>query len=176
MKKIALIIASKDFRDEEFFNTKEALESGARVDVFSEKMGLALGRFGGEFKVKNNIKDLHANDYDAIVFIGGSGALERLDNETSYELVRSFLKGNKIIGAICISPIILAKAGALNKKNATVWSSSMDKTAIMILGENGAVYADLPVVIDGKVVTAKDFEASYEFGNAILFLLDNRSS
>jgi len=172
MKKIAIIIANRDFRDEEFFNTKEVLESGARVDVFSNEVGLALGKFGGEFKVKNNIKELNANDYNAIVFIGGSGALERLDNEASYELIISFLKENKIIGAICISPVILAKAGALTGKNATVWSSNMDKAAIGILGKNGAVYADLPVVIDGNVVTARDFEASYEFGNAILSLLN----
>jgi len=174
MKRVALIIANRDFRDEEFFVTRDVLVSkGIKVQVFSNEIGLALGRFGGEVIIKNCIENLIVDDFDAIVFIGGSGALERLDNSISYDLIRSFAGQGKIVAAICISPVILAKSGVLEGKTATVWFSAMDKSAVAILTNKGAKYADLPVVVDGNVITGRDYEASSEFALKVALLLTN---
>lgn len=172
MKKIAFIVANKDFRDEEYFFTKEELEKNKiKVDTFSNKKGVAIGRFGGEISIEKEIEEINPEKYEGIVFIGGSGALVHLNNQISYGLIELFSGGNKIIGAICISPVILAKSGILEGKKATVWSSNLDKSAIKVLNENGAIYQDLPVVIDGNIVTARDYEASRSFAQAILSLL-----
>lgn len=168
MKKIAFIIAHKEFRDEEYFITKEVLENNdVIVDTYSDEKGLAIGRFGGEVTVNHVMEDIDVNKYDGLVFAGGSGALECLDYEVSYGLINSFINNGKVVAAICISPVILAHAGVLSGKKATVWSSSMDKTAIKELGKVGAIYSDEPVIVDGKIITGRDYEASALFGSTI---------
>ncbi|PIP23942.1 MAG: hypothetical protein COX90_02420 [Candidatus Nealsonbacteria bacterium CG_4_10_14_0_2_um_filter_38_17] len=72
---------------------------------------------------------------------------------------------------ICIAPAILAKAGVLQGKNATVWSSAMDKSAVKILKDNEAVFEDKPVVAHGKIITASGPAAAEEFGQVIVKVL-----
>lgn len=169
MKKIAIIIAYKDFRDEEYFQTKEILEkNGFKTKTFSNEKGIAIGRFGGEAKIEETINNLDINEFDAIVFVGGSGAIQFLDNEISYDLINKANNSNKLIAAICIAPVILAKARILDNKNATVWSSSMDKSAIKTLKECNAVFNDKPVVTDNNVITANGPEAINEFSKEII--------
>ena len=51
-KKIAMIIAFKDFRDAEYFVPKEIFEkAGAEVKTVSDKLGTAIGADGGDTKV-----------------------------------------------------------------------------------------------------------------------------
>lgn len=168
MKKVAFVIANKDFRDEEYFITKEALQqNGVKVDTYSNKKGLAIGRFGGEVKVDRDIEEIKEEEYDGLVFAGGSGASNYLDNEISYGLINRFFNSSKIVAAICIAPVILANSGALKGKKAVVWSSTMDKSAIGIIEKGGAKYIDEPVVKDGNIITGRDYEASNSFGGII---------
>lgn len=169
MKKIAIIIAFKDFRDEEYFQTKEILENnGFKTKTFSNEKGIAVGRFGGEVKIEETIDSLDINNFDAIIFVGGSGAIQFLDNETSYNLAREAHNANKLIAGICIAPVILAKAKILDNKKATVWSSSMDKSAIKTLKECNVIFIDKPVVTDNNIITASGPEAINEFSNEIV--------
>ena len=189
-KKIAMIIAHRDFRDEEYFVPKEILEgAGAEVKTASNQMGRALGADGGEVEIDLLVKDLNPaefddlqrksshnsiqsiSSFDAIVFIGGPGCLGNLDNENSYQVAKETVSQNKILASICISPIILAKAGVLKGKKATVWSSPMDRSPVKILEENGAIYQDELVVVDGKIITGNGPGAAKEFGEAIVEVL-----
>lgn len=168
-KKIAMIIAWKNYRDAEYFVTKENLEaSGAEITTASTQMGKAIGADGGEVEIDILESDLNLADFDAVVFIGGPGALKYLDNQISYALAEQTLAQGKILAAICIAPAILAKAGALQGKKATVWSSSLDKSAVKTLKENGAVYQNQPVVTDGKIITADGPSSSEVFAEAII--------
>jgi protease I len=171
-KKIAIIIAFKDFRDEEYFVPKGILEeAGVEIKTASTEKGRAVGADGGEVEVDLLISEINISSFDAIVFIGGPGALKYLDNEDSYKVAKETISQGKVLAAICISPVILAKAGVLKGKKATVWSSPMDKSPIKILEENGAIYQDQPVVIDGKIITGAGPTAAEEFGKAIVNLL-----
>lgn len=170
MKKVAIIVAFKDFRDEEYFITKEVLENkGIKTKTFSNQKGTAVGRFGGEVEIKETINNIDVDSFDAIVFVGGSGAVEFLDNNISYNIIRK--AKDKIVGAICIAPIILAKAGILKNKKCTVWSSNMDKSAIKTIKENGGVYKSEQVVVDGNIITGENNEASKLFGQSIANIL-----
>lgn len=171
-KKAAIIIALRDFQDKEYFETKEALETaGVKITTVSAKKETAIGVYGGEVNVDLAVQEINTQDYDAMVFIGGGGALKYLDNEISYGVARKAIETGKILGAICISPVILAKAGVLKNKKATVWSSLLDKGPIKILKENGAEYLDEDVVIDGKIITANGPSASRKFGEKIVGLI-----
>ncbi|MDI6591528.1 MAG: DJ-1/PfpI family protein [Patescibacteria group bacterium] len=174
-KKIVFIVAFRDFRDEEYFRPKEILErAGAEIKTASTKIGQAIGADGGEVKVDLTLEDLKVSDFEAVVFIGGPGAIKYLDNEKSYRIAKETVKINKVLAAICISPTILAKAGVLKGKKATVWSSPLDKSPVKILKENGAIYQDELVVVDGKIITGNGPAAAEKFGMKIVEALTEK--
>jgi protease I len=83
-------------------------------------------------------------------------------------LAREAAAQNKIIAAICIAPTILARAGILEGKRATVWSSALDRRPIQLIQEEGAIFENKPVVTDAKLVTATGPQAVKEFAEAII--------
>lgn len=168
-KKIAMIIAFRDFRDAEYFVPKEILEkAGAKITTVSTKSGTAIGADGGDVAVDILLETLNPADFDGIVFIGGPGCLEDLDNENSYKIARETVEQNKVLGSICISPMILAKAGVLSGKRATVWSSPMDREPVRTLEKGGAIYQDELVVVDGKLITGNGPAAAERFAQALV--------
>jgi len=167
-----MIIAFRDFRDEEYFIPKLVFQNnGATIRTASTEIGEAVGSQGGTIQIDISLNNLRVSDFDAIVFIGGQGAPKYLDNETSYQIAKNAVSENRILAAICISPTILAKAGVLSGKKATVWSSVLDKSAVKILRENGAIYEDSAVVVDGNIITANGPAAAEEFGEKVSQLL-----
>jgi len=173
-KKILIIIASKNFKDEEYFGTREALDkAGFNITIASDVLDKAQGVSGGEVEVNLKIDEVNVSNYDAIVFIGGPGALEHLDNQATYSIIQNTVKENKLLASICISPVILAKAGALKNKNATVWTSPLDKSPAKILEERGAHYINQSVVQDGNIITGNGPSATKEFGEKIVEMLIN---
>lgn len=170
----ALIIAFEGFQDKEYGDTREVLEkAGIKTGVFSSKKGEAQGKMGEMVKIEKTIEELRVDDYEAIVFIGGPGALEYLENRTAWRIAREAVEKNKVLAAICIAPEILAKAGVLKGKKATVWSSSLDQEEIKALEEAGALYSNENVVIDGKIVTANGPMSAKKFAQEIIKLLGN---
>lgn len=171
-KKAALIVAFRDFRDDEYFVPKKSLEdAGIEILTVSTKEGTAIGADGGEARVDFLLGNLVVSDFDAIIFIGGPGALGNLDNEESYRVAREAIENDKVLAAICISSTILAKAGVLEGKKATVWSNPLNKKPIEILQENGAIFEDEPVVVDGKIVTGNGPQAAKQFGETLVRVL-----
>ncbi len=167
-----MIVAYRDFRDEEYFIPREIFEKAdINIVTSSSSAGVAIGKFGGEAKVDILLKDLKAEDYDAVVFIGGSGAREYIDNEVCHNIAKEALAKGRILAAICIAPAILARAGALKGKKATVWSAPLDKSAINILKEEGANYQEQNVVQDGSVLTAIGPLAAKDFAEILLSML-----
>lgn len=161
---ILIVIAPKNFNDDEFKTSKEVFEKhGAKVDVVSTKEGEALGMKGTSVKIEKTISGINPDDYDAVVFVGGAGTKEIWDNKSIKELAVAFNKGNKVIGAICLAPVILARAGLLKDKSATVFPSEEKE-----LEKNGAKYIGEKVVIAERIVTANGPDASEKFANAIV--------
>lgn len=182
-KKILMVIAYRDFRDEEYFVPREILqrpsvvrqpadEGGEKesmeIKVASSEKGMALGVSGGEVDVDLELAEVNVDEFDAIVFVGGPGAHNYIENSECHRIAKQAVEKNKVLGAICIAPAILAKAGVLSGKKATVWSSIMDKSAVKILEDNGAKYQGDNIVIDGKIITANGPAAAEEFGQAIV--------
>jgi len=154
-KKILIVIAFRDFRDEEYFVPKEILEkAGAQVKTASTKKGMAIGTLGGEAQVDLSLDEVAINDFDVVILIGGPGAHKHIDDPQFHQIAQDAVRFRKLLAAICIAPAILAKAGVLKGKKAAVWSSSLDKSAIKILEENGAIYQSGPVVADRDIITA----------------------
>ena len=171
-KKAALIIAFRDFRDEEYFIPKEILEkNGVETTTVSYSLGQALGVLGGEAEIDLLISDLKVRDFDAVVFVGGSGAAHYFQDPHAHRVALQTVLENKVLGAICIAPTILARSGALKGKKATVWFLNLDKSCVEILKKEGVVYCPESVVVDGHIVTAAGPEAAADFTLALLKLL-----
>jgi protease I len=109
------------------------------------------------------LKDVNTDDYNAIVFVGGSGASEYWDDMVAHKIAKDTIKKQKTLAAICIAPVTLANAGVLSGKRATVWPSEAD-----MLVKKGASYTGSAVEVDGKLITANGPAAAKEFAEAIL--------
>ena len=168
--KALFIIAPINFRDEEYFVTKHILEEDGIDVTTSSNSETSTSEFGKQVKIDVLLENVDS-DYDVIIFVGGSGAISYFDDSTALELAKKFFDEGKVVSAICIGPAILAKAGVLDSKRATVWAKPNKIEGIEILEENGASYVNQNVVIDGKIITANGPEAAEEFGKKILEVL-----
>jgi protease I len=174
-KSIAMVVAFRDFRDIEYFVPRDVLmEAGAKILTISSQKGTALGADGGEVEVDLTPSEFRAEDFAAVVFIGGPGMGKNLDNKEFQEIARQTGKAGRVLAAICIAPALLAKAGQLSGRKATVWSSPLEKSAIRILEEEGASYQDEDVVVDGRIVTANGPVAAKEFAQALIDVLTGK--
>ncbi|MCA6073217.1 MAG: DJ-1/PfpI family protein [Endomicrobium sp.] len=164
MKKAVFIVAPETFRDEEYYVPRQILED-ANVEVItaSVKVGGLVGRFGYKTTSSLLISDINYNYFDAIVYIGGGGASVFFDNADALKLAVDFFNSKKITAAICIAGVILANAGILQNKKATVFIDGKDT-----LIKSGAHYTGNTLEVDGNIITANGPEAAESFGKAIL--------
>ncbi len=164
MKKAVMIIAENDFRDEELFQPKEALENaGIEVKVASTTLNLARGMLGQAFKPQLLVKDINVRDFDAVIFVGGGGAVQYWDDPVAQQIAREAYNNGRIVGAICVAPVILARAGLLKGKRATVWEPDSGELISV-----GAKYSKSNVEKDGKIITASGPFAAREFGEELV--------
>jgi len=162
-KKVVMIIARKDFRDEELLKPKELLESrGAQVTVACSSLDEATGMLGAKVKPDLLLDDVKAEDFNAIVFVGGVGAKEYWDDPKAHALAKEAVARDKVLAAICLAPVTLANAGVLEGRQATVWASESEKIVA-----KGASYRDAALVRDGKILTSNGPEAAQQFGAGI---------
>jgi len=174
-KKVLFVVAFNDFQDFELKNTKKVLKSaGAKIEICSSSLGTARGKHGSEVKVEVLINDVDVSNYEAVIFVGGPGAVEYLNSEYAYNVIREAVEKKKVLGAICMAPQIFAKSGILEGKKATVFTSDYDKSGIKILEENKAVYIDEEVVADGIIISANGPDAAEKFGKKILEVLNKQ--
>lgn len=166
-KKVLMIIAPKNFRDEELMEPKNVLEkANIEVKVVSTNKGTAKGMLGATVEVETTVDEVNPMDYDAVVVIGGSGSQTYLwDNQRVRRIVQEANNLGKIVSAICISPVVLARAGLLDGKKATVFPTN---ETINELKKVRAKVSGAPVEVDGRIITGRGPEAAREFGKKIL--------
>jgi protease I len=163
-----LIAATRNFRDEELLFTEEELKrAGIATTIASEKPGKITGMFGATATAEIALADVKVGDYDAVVFIGGSGASAYFNNKRALSIASEASKKGKKVCAICIAPVILANAGVLKGKRATVWNGDF----IRRLEAMGATYTGKSVEVDGDIITGNGPEAAREFGRTIAKVL-----
>ncbi|MFH1881613.1 MAG: DJ-1/PfpI family protein [Planctomycetota bacterium] len=169
-KRAALIVASQNFRDEELFETKRALDAAAvQTVIASTRIGIIRGALGNIAEANILVGQLRVEDYDAIIFIGGLGAVEYVANPAALNLAREAVRQRKILAAISTAPSILANAGVLAGVRATSFFSERNR---LILA--GAVYTGIPVEQDRLIITGSSPAASIQFGRAIADALTGR--
>lgn len=163
-KRVLMVIAPENFRDEELLHTKEELERvGVETTIASTKTGVTKGLLGATVTPDLKLDQVSVGDYDAIVFVGGPGSSVYFNNKQALSIATQMFSKGKKTCAICIAPVILANAGLLKGKRATVW----DGDYVRKIESKGATYTGKPVEVDGNIITANGPAAAREFGRTI---------
>ncbi|MFA6518968.1 MAG: DJ-1/PfpI family protein [Candidatus Shapirobacteria bacterium] len=163
MAKVLIIIPPERFRDEEFFITNEELEkAGHKITISSTKLGVINGSRGGNTNSQILINHINTSDFEAVVFIGGGGSKLLFNDQDAARIAKEMFKQKKVVSAICLAPVILANAGILIGKKATV-AGTESKT----IEAKGATYTGPGVTVDGNIITANAPKASLFFAQKI---------
>jgi protease I len=167
-KKIIIIIAPENFQDEEFFEPKQVFEKYRAKPIIATKIvKVARGQYGSTARIDIDYSFINAQDFDAIILIGGGGASIFFNDPIIIKLLKDANKRRLIIGAICLAPQILAQAGLLIGKKYT----STESTQKEINKAGGIFEKRKPVVVSGNIVTARGPKAARLFGEMVAKLL-----
>ena len=162
MPRVAVILAD-GFEEVEAISIIDVLR---RAEVDTVVAGLHDGQITSVRKVKvvadTVIDTVKADDFDMLVLPGGQPGADNLNADSRVkELIKSFSRKGKLVGAICAAPIVLSGAGVLQGKHATSYPTYKDK-----IGE--VVYEEKSVVVDGNVLTSRGPGTALYFGLAIV--------
>jgi protease I len=103
--------------------------------------------------------------YDGLIIPGGRAPEYLRLNPKVLDIVKHFFDEKKPVAAICHGLQILAAAGVLKFKKATIWNND-DKQGVY-LEAHEATYVPEHVVQDGQIVTADGPEVAGEFGRVL---------
>lgn len=171
--KVLFLVAPKGFQDEELGKPRRILEAaGAEVVVASTAAGSVSGQ-GGATLEAISIVEARPTEYAGAVVVGGVGAVDLWENGIAQKFFRMAVHDGKPVGALSLGVGLLAKAGLLEGKAATIWVTS---DSLRALKEGGARYEKKPVVIAAGLVTADGPASAESFGNIFGELLDGSRS
>jgi len=165
--KVLIVIAPQKFRDEEFNVPAAALQkAGIGYDIASNNRGLCAGMLGTKVNATLSFEEVDPKSYDGILIVGGGGAQSYLwDDDLLGEIVKYLHASARVVAAICLAPVVLARAGILKGKKATYFNSPV---SFREMKAGGAVLVDKAVVSDGRIVTANGPAAAAEFAETFI--------
>ena len=137
-----------------------------RAEIEVVIAGLLPGPVSGAHTISvvpdSTITAIHTDEFDMIVLPGGQPGTDNLNADPRiHALLKEFAAKNKLIGAICAAPIVLAAAGLLNGKRATCYPAYSGRL-------NGGIYEDSTVVSDGTIMTSQGVGTAIAFGVALV--------
>ena len=167
MPDIVMVIAREVFRDEEYAEPKRVLEShGARVATASTAPGKCIGKLGLEAQAELSLLEAAHGTWDAAVFVGGGGAAVFFDDRDAHLLARNTLDSGGVVGAICIAPSVLARAGLLT--GCRPRRSPPSRPTSWRMGRVGPASR---LRSHGRIVTANGPDAAAQFGETLADVL-----
>jgi protease I len=146
-----LILSADNFEDSELQVPYARLrDEGFAVDIAAPNKGAITGKHGQVVQATFASDDVRAADYAGLLLPGGKAPAVLRRDPRVLDLVRDFMRANKLVAAICHGPQLLAAAGVLQDRAATCYPSvAAELTAA------GARYRDAEVVVDGNLVTSR---------------------
>jgi|TARA_B110000438_G_scaffold283011_1_gene310575 protease I len=159
MKK-AIIITGNLVQDHEFiYPYYRLLEEGYNLDVCILEGKPVQGILGtaippNKEQVIKKIEDVKINDYEILVIPGGVKAMEKVrQNVNIIKFISDFDKEKKIIACICSGAQLLISAKVVKGRKISGYYSMKDD-----LINAGAIYTDLPAVIDDNIITTAHYK------------------
>lgn len=132
--------------------------SDIMLDVYGVDDEFIKSFTGVQYKadyVFKKFSDIDVSEYKGILLPGGPGVERLLQNHELIHLVHKFNSESKLVFAICGAPVLLDKAGVLEKRKFTCLP------AVTSLIKSGT-RVDEKVVVDGNVITSKALGTSMD--------------
>ena len=159
----AMILPAQGFRDEELIDAVRVLNASSVLTVIAgPDVGTARGMLGTAVQVEIPLQQLDVDKFDAIVFVGGTGSLEYVNNPLATSIAGEAVRKGKIVGASSMAPMILASAGLLKGVSVTGFNGNRQS-----LVSTGATYTGAPVERDRLIITSSGPAATVAFAKAI---------
>jgi protease I len=158
--KRALFVIYERFEDNELGIPRAILEDlGVVVTVGSLTANVMRGLAGTEVQPDALLADVHGGDYDAVVFVGGKGY--QPDDLEGQRIAREAAAEGRVVAAICLGPLTLARAGVVEGKRVTTAKEPDELKAA------GAIVTFASVERDGNIITANSPGGARRFGETI---------
>jgi len=155
-KNVAILVAPEGVEQVELTEPKDAVEKeGARTTLISTEAGdiQAFNHLdkGDTFQAEKAVKDVAADDFDALLLPGGvaNPDLLRTDDD-AVGFVREFAQSGKPIGVICHGPWTLVEADVLKGRTITSWPSLQTDVR-----NAGGTWVDEEVHVDNGLVSSR---------------------
>ncbi len=163
------IVAQQGYQDLEYGVPKQILEQeGVEVVTAAKVRGVASGKVYTTVATLA-LDEVRVEDYDVVIFIGGPGAVRYQHDAEAHRIILQTVAQGILLGAICIAPTILAYAGVLKGKKATVWNEDGKQEPLFKKME--ITYTGNAVTQDGRIVTANGPGAARDFGKKMVEVL-----
>ena len=160
MTKKAIIVSGALAQDHEFiYPYYRVLEAGFDLDVCMIGGKPALGILGTTLPPNKDhpVKDIdqvNPENYDLLIIPGGVKAMEKIrQDKRLIKFISDFYKLDRVIACICSGAQLLISAKIVKGKKISGYYSMEDD-----ITNAGAIYTDLPAVIDGKIITTAHYK------------------
>ncbi len=161
------VLLAEGFEEIEALTPVDMLRrAGYRVKTVGIGSDVVTGAHGIPVKADLTEEDATPDGVRMVILPGGMPGTKNL---AASDFVKTILEEVSARGgdlaAICAAPTVLAKYGYLKGKRATCFPGFEGELS-------GAVYTELPVVTDGKIITAKDMTEALAFSLSLLATLN----
>ncbi len=172
-KKKAIIISGALAQDHEFiYPYYRLLEEDIEVDVSILENTFVKGILGTTLPPNKNqklikISDASVDNYHMLVLPGGVKAMEKVrQSKDIINFINNFDKKGKIIACICSGAQLLISAKVVKGRKISGYYSMKDD-----IENAGAIYEDMPAVIDKNIVTTAHYKDMGPWMKAAIKLL-----
>lgn len=157
------------FEEIEAFSVISVLRgAGADVDMVGVVGSVITGEHGVRVTVDKRLNAVKADDYDGIVIPGGRSYKILVKSKVILDIIKDLNRRGKLVAAICYAPLILAEAGVLDSKKATIYPG-LEKELPYPRGDR--------IVVDGNIITSQGPGTSIEFALSIVeFLMGKKKA
>jgi len=134
--------------------------AGVQVDTVGLAGSVASGSHGTRVSTDKRLAEVRVDDYDGIVLPGGGRGCANLERSKAVmDIIAGMNERGKLVAAICAAPLLLAKAGVLKNRKATVYPGMERELPYPRPGR---------VVVDGNVVTSQGPGTAVDFALEIV--------
>lgn len=150
-KRVAVLVEQQYQEMEVWYPVYRLREAGCEVHIVGPEAGRAYpSKLGYPAKADKGIRDVRADDYDAVVVPGGFAPDYIRRVPAMIRFVSELAEAGKTVAAICHGPWVLCSTQALKGKTATCFFAVKDDVI-----NAGADYVDEEVVVSDNVITSR---------------------
>lgn len=170
LPRVLLVLPHREFWYPDYASIRDCLAGRAELVIASSTLSAAEPALGGEpVKPSVLLHEAVATDYDAVIFTG-SPRMEYTFRPPHQFIARNFsqrmLDQGKVVAGMCLGVAVLASADVLKDRTAAGFSKARP-----FLEKYGAKYQDREIIVDGRVITARDHLSAPVFCDQLLGMI-----